>query len=167
MSEELHDPETATIERARLRGTRLAHALVIGVAVAFIASSAWQIASALFGFGVVPLGQRRDSASSTDLACASGVRALAGALDRAGARSARAAAATGDDAAAVFRQALSPEWDGADSVSSACATSPEGLDAWAALERLEMAEEQVARRIHAEVEPVRRDLATHLPPDLR
>jgi len=155
------------VERARLRGRRWAHVLVIGVAAAFIASSGWQIASAVFGLGVVPVAEPWRASSATDRACASGLQSLAAALDRAAARCSATDEATAEQAAAVFRRALSPEWDAASSVSTACAASREGLDAWAALERLKIAEEQVARRIHAELEPLRRDLATHLPQDLR
>ena len=167
MTEDPRTPETAMVERARLRGRRWAHVLVIGVAAAFIASSGWQIASAVFGLGVVPVAEPWRASSATDRACASGLQSLAAALDRAAARCSATDEATAEQAAAVFRRALSPEWDAASSVSTACAASREGLDAWAALERLKIAEEQVARRIHAELEPLRRDLATHLPQDLR
>lgn len=167
MSDDQETTEATSVERARLRGRRWAHALVIGVAAAFIGSSAWQIASAVFGLGVVPVADGWATASARDRACASGLRALAAALDRAGARASAASETATDDTPSAFRRALSPEWDAAGSVSKACAGSREGLDAWAALERLKFAQEQVARRIRAELEPLRRDLATHLPQDLR
>jgi hypothetical protein len=159
--------QTTGIERARLCGRRVAHAAVIGVAAAFIWASAWQIASAVFGLGEAPVAATWETASPSDRACALGLQTLMTALDRAGASSAGAATTPPDDAAVDFRHALSPEWEGAASIARACSASPRGLDAWAALERLQIAEEQLTRSARSDLDPLRRDLATHLPSDLR
>ena len=42
-----------------------------------------------------------------------------------------------------------------------------GRDAWAALERLRSAQEQLAREGSAVLRPLRRELGAHLTPDLR
>jgi hypothetical protein len=133
--------EDAAEASARRKGRRLAVQVVIGVAVVFIGSSAAQVVPAVFGFGVRPLPSGPPGSSART--CAEGVRALA--QDR-GERSA---------------------WDRDSPVYRACAVSPEGLDAWAALVRLRMAEEQLRQADPAELGPLRRDLSAHLPAELR
>lgn len=150
MTDEPGRDPTGNIERARQCGKRLAHGIVFAVAAAFVGASAWQIASGVFGLGATPVAASWETASPADRACALGLRALSTALDRAGASS-----------------APPPEWEGAAPVARACSESPHGLDAWAALERLKIAEEKLAPDERSELEPLRRDLATHLPPDLR
>lgn len=156
-------PIDPALARARLRGKRAALAAVIVVAVLFIGSSAWQIVSALFfdgHGGVLVTPEQR--------ACAVGVRDLAAALDRAASRIVASSSEIGTaDAVAVFRRGLSPEWNTAGAVQRTCTSSPEGTDAWAALERLRFAEEQLTRQSRAELGPIRRDLTAHLPSDLR
>ena len=68
---------------------------------------------------------------------------------------------------ASFAARLEPEWASAGSIEQACGQSSEGIDAWAALARLRSAEEQLAPRATAELEPLRRDVDAHLPADLR
>jgi hypothetical protein len=158
------DPAILT---ARLRGKRWALSIVLVVSVAFIVSSAAQIIAAVFGFGLTPLPSGAPEGSA-EHACAVGIRSLARALDRAGGRlSSVASAANDDETMAILRPALSPEWDGADAIESACVRSREGLTAWAALQRLRMAEEQSGRLSRDELASVRRDVAAHLPADLR
>ena len=133
------------------------------LAVLFIGSSAWQIVRALFA-------ENRDSVlvSPEQRACALGLRELATALDRAANLVVASSNEVGtNEAAAAFRRGLSPEWNTADSVQRTCAASPEGTDAWAALERLRTAEEQLARQNRTDLGPIRRDLTAHLPSDLR
>jgi hypothetical protein len=159
-----HDPVALA---ARLRGKRVALALVLVVSVAFIVSSAFQIISAAFGFGWTPLPSDAPPGSA-ERACAVGIRALTGALDRAGQRvSSVASAADDSETMAALRPGLSPEWDGADAIQDACSRSRGGLDAWAALQRLRVAEEQSGRLGRDELSSVRRDVAAHLPADLR
>jgi hypothetical protein len=148
-------PPNAKVARARLRGKRIALGIVITVAVVFIGDSARQIVPAIFGAGVRPLSS---AAPGTDArTCAEGVSRLARALDRA-----RAAAGSPS-----FDDRLLPEWTDAPRLRVACAASPEGLDAWASLERLRTGEEQLAGRDDSALDPLRRDVGAHLPPDLR
>jgi hypothetical protein len=68
---------------------------------------------------------------------------------------------------AALRPGLSPEWDRADEVRAACDAARGGPSAWAALERLRVAEEQSGRLGREELSSVRSDVAAHLPADLR
>ncbi len=152
---------------ARLRGKRVALAFVLVVSAAFIVSSAFQIISAVFGFGWTPLPADA-LPGSPERTCAVGIRSLTQALDRAGERlSSVASAADDNETMAALRPGLSPEWDGANAIEGACARSRGGLDAWAALQRLRVAEEQSGRLSRDELSSVRHDVAAHLPADLR
>jgi hypothetical protein len=153
------------------QGRRIAHAVVLVVAVAFVGDSALQIIPAVFGLGIrqVPAGPP----GSPELECVQGVFSLARALDRASAdawspRAARAVTQADDDPAIqAFRSGLLPEWSAEAKVENACAQSREGLEAWAALVRLRRAEEQVVVHSLVELIPLRRDVEAHLPADLR
>jgi hypothetical protein len=157
--------------RARLEGKRIAHGIVLVVAVTFVAASAAQIIPAVFGmqsrtFPPTPPG-------SPERVCSDGVRTLALALDR-GEKQAWSllggnAAADSDayDSLQTFRRALFPEWDAEPSVEQACSKSHEGVEAWAALLRLRRAAEQIVLRDVTELLPLRHDFAAHLPVDLR
>jgi hypothetical protein len=164
---------TATIRddaRARLQGRRIAHAVVITIAVAFIGASAAQIIPSVFGAQAhsIPV----PAAGSPERACVDGVRSLALALDRASAQAwwprESGAVSVGDESALqAFREGLVPEWKAEANVEQACAKSREGVEAWAALLRLRRAEEQLVLRGIGEIVPLRRDFAARLPPDLR
>jgi hypothetical protein len=155
------------LSAARLRGRRAALALFTVVAVAFIVSSTTQITRALFGMGLEPLPAGAAPGSPEQL-CASGIQGLARALDRAGNRLSPVASAANDaDTMAALRPGLSPEWDRADEVRAACDAARGGPSAWAALERLRVAEEQSGRLGREELSSVRSDVAAHLPADLR
>jgi hypothetical protein len=158
------DPE---LSAARLRGKRVALALVTVVSLAFIVSSTTQITRAVFGIGLEPLPAGA-SAGSPEQRCASGIRALARALDRAGGRLSSVASAANDaETMAALRPGLSPEWDRADEVRTACDAAKGGPQAWASLQRLRVAEEQSGRLGREELSSVRSDVAAHLPADLR
>lgn len=160
------DREGPAADAAR-RGKRAALAAVIVVSVAFVASSTAQIVPAVFGVGFEPLPSGA-AAGSPEGQCALGVRDLARALDRAGGRLASVASASDDSATmAVLRSTLSPEWDEADAVRAACERSTGGRSAWAALQRLRVAEEQSGRLDREALTSVRRDVAAHLPAELR
>ncbi len=168
MSDELGEPiEDPAVAAARLRGKRAVLAVVVVVSLAFIASSSAQIIPAVFGAGFTPLPEGAP-AGSPEHSCAIGIRALAGALSRAGSRlSAIASAADDSESMAALRPALSPEWDRADEVQQACTEARGGPSAWASLERLRVAEEQSGRLGREELDAVRHDVAAHLPADLR
>jgi hypothetical protein len=168
MSEEPDaDHEDPGAAAARLRGKRAALGLVIVVSLLFIVSSAGQIIPAVFGAGFTPLPAGAPPGSA-EQRCAEGVRTLADALDRAGGRlSSVAAAADEEDIKAALRPILSPEWDRAEEVQSACDQAQGGPSAWASLQRLLMAEEQSGRLDRGDIRAVQRDVAAHLPADLR
>ncbi len=135
------------LARARLRGKRIALVTVIGVAVVFVAASSLQIVPAVFGAGITPIPSGPPGSSAR--ACAEGVRALMQALD-----SPQAAAERPRD----------EEWDRA---VLPCEQTPGGLDAWAALMRLRSAREEDGCRRRVDLDPLRQQVAEHLPADLR
>jgi hypothetical protein len=151
--------------------TRAVHVATTVFSVIFVGASAAQIIPAVFGIGIEPLPST--PAASPESECADGVRSLALALDRAteaawSPRTAHAVTMGGTDhALEAFRAGLVPEWNAAASVEKACGTAREGWEAWAALLRLRRAEEQVALRGLVELVPLRRDVAAHLPANLR
>jgi hypothetical protein len=142
-------------ERARLRGKRIALGVVITVAVVYIGASAVDIVPAVFGVVMHPLPPTPPGTAAH--ACAEGLRRLVSTADV----------------------------GGSDEVQRDCAASREGLDAWAAFERLRSAERQLARPPRAEtarpgraetqqrsgseqeLEELRRQVLAHLPADLR
>jgi hypothetical protein len=152
-----HTPPSAA--RERLRGKRIALVAVIAVAVTFVGASAAQIIPAVFGAGTKPLPPGPPGSSAR--VCAEGVRTLLRAM--------------ADDAPGTVeppgqRDAWGPS-------AEACGQSPEGLDAWAALLRLREARAQLVSRTdpaesgrvraRAELDPLRHEVAEHLPADLR
>jgi hypothetical protein len=142
------------LDRARLRGRRAGLGLVIVAASAFIAVSTAQITSAVFGLGTEPLAS--GPGDSPERRCAVGISQLVRALERpvqADPPTARAASAA--------------DWKDADSVEQTCRTATGGLDAWAALLRLKAAELQLTHAGPADLQPLRGEVAAHLPPDLR
>jgi hypothetical protein len=161
MADAAHDDAGA---RAQLRGKRVALVFVIVLAVVFIGASALQIVPAVFGAGTTRMPPAPPGSPSR--ICADGVRALAAALDRAGARALAAppgTASNSDEVLAGFRAGLAPEWNDEGRIEPACARSREGEDAWAALMRLRFAQEQLVRRGNVVLGPLRGDLAAHLP----
>ncbi len=167
-------PTDADLNRARARGRRAGHIVLVVAAVLFIGSSAAQIIPAVFG-------RRRTAAlpggavgvDDPAAACARGVRALALALDQAtGAAWSAVGAGEFETAPAIesFERALSGRWseyDAQGALERACAATPAGLDAWASLLRLRRAEEQVLLRDRVDLAPPRRDVGAHLSGDLR
>lgn len=138
--------------RVRLRGRRIGLGVVMVAAFAFIAISSAQIVAAVFGLGTTPLAA--GSLDSPERQCALGIRRLARALDA---------------PARLDRVELpaSERWTGADAVENECRKAAGGLDAWAALLRLQAAESQLVEASQADLQPLRREVAAHLPADLR
>jgi hypothetical protein len=163
-SETGHQGEGGAIPPAELRAKRVALGIVIVVAMAFIASSSWQIIPAVFGARIEPLPAA--ARGSPDRQCAVGVRALLGALDRVTGQ-VGPSTADDDETAAALRARLSPEWDGAGEVGRACETSAQGQQAWAALQRMKMAEDMPVRMGQEGLALLRVQVTEHLPPDLR
>jgi hypothetical protein len=147
MAEPQAQASPTAIARARLRGKRIALGIVITVAVLYIGASAVDIIPAVFGVVTHPLPPAPPGTPAH--ACAEGLSRLVSTTD------------SGGD----------------DEVQRACAQSHEGLDAWAAFERLRSAERQLARPARAgtearsgseqELQELRRQVLAHLPADLR
>jgi hypothetical protein len=131
--------EDARVARARLRWKRAALTLVSVLALVLVVPSTWQIVTAVFGARIRPIPAAAEGSPART--CAEGIAHL----ER-------------DDS-----------WDGGPAAQQACAQSPEGLDAWAALLRLRTAQVQLAGAPEGprELAVLRRDVASHLPPDLR
>jgi hypothetical protein len=139
----------------RIRST--VYGVFLAFASAFVLWSAKLLIWPLFGLDTP--AERR--AAPAGVACAEQIRSLVRALDRA---MAAASASRGQaEASAMFRAALSPEWDGEESSRRACAADPNGLDAYAALMRLRRAEEGFVERQVVEIDPLRREVQAHLP----
>ncbi len=132
--------------RFRAQGKRLGVAVVLGVAVLYVGASAVQIVSAVFGLDVRPLPAGPPGSSAWT--CAEGLLALSKDVSPPKGASPR-------------------DWHPPEDVYRACAASPEGLDAWAALLRLEKTAENIPSAGPGELDPLRRDLFAHLPADLR
>jgi hypothetical protein len=167
MSEEPVADDDPTVAVGRLRGKRATFVVVCVVSVAFIVSSTVQITRAVFSVAVVPLPSGA-LLGSPEQVCAEGIRGLSRALERASGRLSSVASAADDaQTMAALRPSLSPEWDRADDVRAACDRAQGGPSAWAALQRLRVAEEQAGRLGREGLSSVRRDVAAHLPADLR
>jgi hypothetical protein len=142
-------PGDPAIARAALRGKRAALGVVIAMAVAFILATAFHVIPAVFGVWIAPV------ASGGPGSCAQSLRDLAVALD---------ADATPRPWADP-REAVRTE--DRDLAANRCALTPGGYEAWAAFERLRIAREQLEGRDPAALAQLKRDLAAHLPSDLR
>jgi hypothetical protein len=158
--------------RGRREGRRIAHFIVIVVAVWFIGASASQIIPAVFGIDSRPLTAIPSDSAETK--CGVGVRALAFAVDRAGGMAWTRTDREGESldlalerTRLAFRLGLAPEWDAQADVEELCAKSSAGLDAWAALLRLRRAHEQMVLHGLVELVPLERDVTAHLPVNLR
>ena len=147
------------LARARRQGKRVVLGVVIVVSVVFIAASASQLVPAVFGWSVTPLPSPTSSPRRSESAwmCATGIRRR---LDRSLERVAAQAPGPGPPGS----------WPDEAEVRGACEKSPEGLDAWASLARLRRAEEELSPPSgddSGELQALRRDVAAHLPADLR
>jgi hypothetical protein len=143
MADEPHDPGAA---RAALQGKRVALGVVMVASVVFIVATAVHVIPAVFGLSVVPL----PAGAPGSAACAAGLRDLERGLER-------------DDSAS----ASASRAEEGEATREACSLTPEGLQAWASLERLQVAGEQLKGRDPAALAQLKRDLAAHLPSDLR
>jgi hypothetical protein len=144
MADEPRDP---VADHAALQGKRVALGVVIVASVVFIAATAIRVIPAVFGVWVVPL----PAGAPGSAACAAGLRDLEQRLER-------------DDPASPSRGEKAEEGE---ATREACSLTPEGLQAWASLERLQVAGRQLKGRDPAALAQLRRDLAAHLPSDLR
>ncbi|HEY4012616.1 MAG TPA: hypothetical protein VGM06_04725 [Polyangiaceae bacterium] len=156
--------------RARLRGRRVSHGVVLVVAVLFIGASAGQIIPAVFGWGARPLPAA--AVGSPERTCADGIRGLAAALDRASARASADVGAIAERSASVeenvalraFEGALGTEWKDTSRLEWTCGQSGAGSDAWAALMRLRRGHEELVVRNSADLAALRCDVTARLPP---
>jgi hypothetical protein len=159
------------VERARRRGKRAAHGVVVVTALTFIGASALQIIPAVFATDAAPVGAP-GAPTLPDSVCAGGMRRLVRALDRASSEAWTPVDAVADDdeqspRLTAFQRALAPEWEAPEAIEHACALSPGGKDAWTALLRLRRAHEQALLRDRFDLVPLRRDVTSHLPAELR
>lgn len=132
----------------------MARAIIV-VALVFIVASVSQIIKAVFGGG-----SHTEAATTEDLDCASKLRVLEAAVERASNRAARAPEAR---ARTVFDEATSPEWDDAKATERLCSSTTRSRDTWTALLRLRRTLEGRAEKDAREVDPVRRDFEARLP----
>lgn len=147
----------------RLRAKRIAIGFVTAIAVAFIGSSAAQIVPAVFGVvaRAPPAAVAQTLPGAPERDCADVIRGLSSSLDRLYAKA--LAETDADSALARFRA----DWESAAGGYDVCARAHGGSDAWAALLRLQRAQEQSLRRTAADLGPLRRDVSAHLPDQIR
>ncbi len=130
---------------------------VFGLAVGiFVVYSVVQVALILFAARPVPPAVTHPLPP----ACASGLRSLLGAVDRASVASENAT--DRDGAREGFKRALAPEWDRKDDVGRACETDAEGLDAYAETLRLERLLGHQASKRAEEAGPLRKRLEARI-----
>ena len=155
------EPRARTLETRVERGRRLGRRYVTAafgvLAGVFMFSTTQQLLFAVFGVDAGPVA--RTGVKGT---CGEHLRAMTSAIDKAISVSARAE----DEARAAlqYRATLAPEWNDMPAVESLCAEDGRGVDALAAVVRLRVAGEQLARRHARELTPLRRDVALYLPP---
>jgi hypothetical protein len=151
----------ATIERGRRLGRKYTLMGFVTLAGGFVLWTSQQIIFAALGLDVSPLPSSGQTAIEPG-SCEGELRSMTAAVDRA----ILASASAPDEARASvqYRAALAPEWSEDRGVQARCATTPHGEDAFAALLRLKVAGEEVARRHARELGPLRKDLAVYLPP---
>ncbi len=140
---------------ASRRGRRIVTAAFLIFAAAFIVTSTVDIARGVYDEHVASTEGPPPTA-----ACVEGIKTLVGALDRA--VSVATSAKDEPSALSAFSSGAKPEWDAAYGTESACSTTPQGKDAFAALVRLRAADESFLKRRVAEVAPLRRDVDAYL-----
>ena len=136
------------------RITSAIYAVFTVVAAAFVISSTYEIAVAVFKEPA--RGAPAPASVNVAPACAAGVRSLAVAVDRGVA--AAAGATDPAEASLRYRAARSPEWDEVKQreLVQPCDGDAHGADAVAAVSRLDRAAEGAIRRQTDELGPVRR-----------
>lgn len=130
------------------------YAVFTVLATAFIVSSTYQIASAVFA---KPANEDSAApAASLPPACAEGVRQLVTAIDRG--LAAAGGLANGEEALSRYHSARDPEWDGErhHKLVRPCMGDARGTDAVAAVTRLDRAAVGAIRRQTGELASVRR-----------
>ena len=123
--------------------TRVVYGLFVAVVGAFVVSNVWQVARTLFGGGT-------DNYPKVAAACGAAIEQEIAAIERA--RAAAVHATDADDAKA--RYATARKGDTID-VAGICSGDPSGIDAVAAVQRLDRAAESHAARDASEIGPVR------------
>jgi hypothetical protein len=138
------------------RGRSIVSALFVGVVSVFIVITTAQLGLGVFG----KTASKAGAGVAPPAACIAGISRLTPALDRA----LGASSPIADDSAALaaFAAATLPEWNDSQNIESACSTTPEGKDAFAAVLRLRRAEEALLHRDVAELSPMRRDVEAYL-----
>ena len=155
-------PAESDVERGRRLGRKYVTVVFGTLALAFMAATTKQLIEDVFGVDARPLPLTAEPARGTS--CADRLRGMEAAIERGITAAAHAPDPT--TAGAQYRSALTPEWDDPAGVARVCEKEvPGGTDALATVERLRSAGEQLARRHASELAPLRRDVATYLPPE--
>lgn len=151
-------PEASAAQARRKRLGRLVYGTYGLLVAAFVVHSTVQVVRTLF-FGAEPGGKPLPAA------CASSLRGLVQAVDRAASSADRAP--NEREARAAFTAALDPEWSGLEGARAACAADPDGEDALAATMRLERAHEAHAGDRAARTAELRRDVELRIDGPIR
>ena len=156
--------QSPPLERARRLGRKYVIVAFAAVGGAFTVLTTEQLVLGVFVEGARPLASSAvPLGASSGPSCGESLRRMEAAVERAVTASGQAIDETA--ASDAYRRALAPEWDGRAAVESRCAAEkPGGTDALASVVRLRVAGEQLARRHASELAPLRRDVASYLPP---
>jgi hypothetical protein len=146
---------------AAKRGARLALFAFVALSSLFVLSSTWQLTRAAL-FENDPRSALRNPAIAANGACAGRLRMRTEAVEIGLTRA--SAALTETEAQDAFDRTVTYTWDDRGATSTVCNAEPRGTDALATVERLRRAAESVARRRAGDLEQVRAEVATVLPP---
>jgi hypothetical protein len=134
------------------RITRALYAVFVTGSAAFILSSVYQIAAAVF----LPPKDASGAHARVGSACAAGIRELASGVDHA--LSAAGSTPNASDPGAAYATARDASWAKKDDLLRPCESDPVGPEAMAALARLDRMAESNVRRQSSEFVPVRREV---------
>lgn len=137
-----------TARRADKRTTRLVYGPFVAFTAVFVGSLIVEVASQVFSDGP-PSG-------ALSAACARGVRDLEEAVNVA--IPAGLSGADVDDAVARYRRTRDERWASRDAIAATCAGEPRGVEALAAVARMDRQAEAVVRKQTVELRAVRREV---------
>lgn len=124
--------------------SRIVYGVFVVIVGAFISSNIWQVAKVTFG------EQSGAAIPKVEAACGAAIEKEIAAIDRA--RETASAERDGDTARSTYRAARAKE---SSDVKTACANDPNGVDALAAVGRLDRSAESHAVRDANEIGPMR------------
>jgi hypothetical protein len=153
------EPKADPTDTAAKLGARVAVAAFVLFSSLFVVSSTWQLTRAAV-FQYDPVSSLREPPVDARSPCGADLRALTSAVERA--ISASRLAPDAETASIVYQAGLAPEWDRETAVRETCTPEPHGLEAFAAVSRLQRAGEAFARHRASDLARAHEDVAVAL-----